>query len=44
MPRESQSLADFSELVEILFLSNHNQHVTLQCVVEIDWSFVAKQG
>ncbi len=32
MPRASQNLADFGELVENLFLSDHNQYVALQCV------------
>jgi hypothetical protein len=35
MPRASQNLADFSELLEILFLGDHNQYVALQCVYSL---------
>ena len=35
MLRASQNLTDFNKLVEILFLSDHNQYVALQCVYSL---------
>ena len=36
MPRESQNPADFSEVVQIPFRSDHNQYVALQRVYSLN--------